>query len=107
MIAHNIVMQLGTKYGIEEKRINPAEFENWLKDNMTDNLKQFNGGYYTDHGTAYVRNGVYCEIVGVISFILPDTTDMIDVVHRIREMYCKRFQQESVVTTITECEALL
>ena len=107
MIAHNIVMQLGTQYGTNKETISGKEIDDFCREHLPENLNQFNGGYYTHQGIHMVMNKGYRESVHVISFILPDTTDMIDVVHRIREMYCKRFQQESVVTTITECEALL
>jgi hypothetical protein len=109
MKAYNVIMQLGTQSGTDGLIIPDADILRWQFQYLIAVLQKVNGGYFTDHGKATVKNHGYCEMVHIISFILPTafSPELMPFVQAIRTDYREKFKQESVVTLITECEVLL
>jgi hypothetical protein len=109
MKAKHVIMQLGTQATVDGTTLLIADslIKYFIRYTLPELLKDINGGYSVHHGTSRVYNIGYRETVFVVSFILPDVSDIMDVVEKIRKAYCETFNQESVVTVITDCEALL
>lgn len=109
MNAKLVVMQLGTQYqsGDKTRVISSNKIREYVTNTICKTLAPINGGYVTRRQSGTVENIGYSELVIIIEFILPITDDLMNIIQGIRLDYCQEFRQNSVVTTISDCEALL